>query len=98
MFKKFLAVLLVMAFLAMSMPVMAKDVELLKTEQAAIAPIEKIDARCKDIQAQAKTLTDKKAQLQNTLMQIDQQLLMLQGAFNELQNQKAELSRLAEKK
>ena len=88
-------VLLVAVFMLSAMPVMAElplivDEPVVTAPVTDVPPVTKIENRMSELEAQAKTLTDKRTQLQNGLVQIDQQLLMIQGAYNELVRQKGE--------
>ena len=84
--KKLIVLFVLVVFVLSVMPVMAEESSLIVAD-----PVSKIDNRISELQVQAKDLMDKKTQLQNGLVQIDQQLLKLQGAFDELTRQKAEL-------
>ena len=99
--RKFLVAVLVAVFALCAMPVMAElplivDEPVVTAPVTDVPPVTKIENRMSELEAQAKTLTDKRTQLQNGLVQIDQQLLMIQGAYNELVRQKGELTKTEE--
>jgi peptidoglycan hydrolase CwlO-like protein len=92
--KKLLLVLLVIVFVLSVTQAIAEEAK----KPAANPAITKIETRLTELQVQAKNLTDKRKQYQNGIDQIDRNLLMLQGAFDELTTQRTELVKPEKKK